>query len=281
MNASPVLINGQPGHTIEITDRGFQYGDGLFETILLHQNRLVFFDRHMNRLQQGCSRLGIPYPGTELLYNEAMGVAQSTTEGVVKILLTRGSGGRGYNVPIEPKPNRVISWHPLPANVAAVCNGITLQLCQTALSIQPLLAGIKHCNRLEQILASRELRDPSIGEGLMLDTEGFVVEGIRTNLFFRKSNTLYTPQLDRCGVEGIAKAWILEQAANAGVETCEKRIRLEALFQAEEIFVTNSIYGVMPVVQFHGGVATVGWPVGAMTLSFQEAWEACLLSGAE
>ncbi len=281
MSASPVLINGQPGHSIDITDRGFQYGDGLFETILLYQNRLVFFDRHMNRLQQGCSRLGIPFPGTELLYDEAMVLVRNASEGIVKILLTRGEGGRGYNVPIDPKPNRVISWHALPENVAAVCNGIALQLCQTALSIQPLLAGIKHCNRLEQIVASRELRDPGSDEGLMLDTEEFVVEGTRTNLFFRKANTLYTPLLDRCGVEGIAKAWILEQAANAGIETCEKRIRLEELFQAEEIFVTNSIYGVMPVVQFHTDAATIDWPVGAVTLSFQEAWAACLLSGAE
>ncbi len=280
MNASPVLINGQPGNLIDISDRGFQYGDGLFETILFFRDRLVLFSRHMDRLQQGCSRLGIPFPGMERLAKEANAVAQAG-EGVVKILLTRGCGGRGYNAPAEPKSNRVVSWHPLPDNFSAACNGIQLQHCQTALSIQPLFAGIKHCNRLEQILASHELLNPALSEGLMLDTEGFVVEGTRTNLFFVKADILYTPLLDRCGVEGIAKGWILEQAKKAGIKTREERIRLETLAQADEIFMTNSIYGVMPVVKFQANASIKDYPIGVLTLSFQKAWEKLLQSGAE
>lgn len=195
--------------------------------------------------------------------------------GILKILLTRGPGGRGYRCPARPSPTRVISLHELSNEVPDFQDkGVVVRLCHTPLSIQPRLAGLKHCNRLEQVLASLEWNDPQIQEGWMSDTEGYLVEGTRTNLFFLKQESLFTPLLDRCGVRGVVRQWVLQQATSRGLRIQETRIRPEEIFAAEEVFVTNSIWGIVPVVELRD--PTHCWLPGKLTRVLQRAWEAML-----
>lgn len=244
------LINGESRHCIDISDRGLQYGDGLFETIEVIAGKPLFLSRHLQRLQQGCQILLIPCPDLNLLSAEAQQICEGTEQGVLKLMLTRGSGGRGYRQPPEISPSRICSLHPHPGYTDQLYRqGINLRFCDKRLAINPDLAGIKHLNRLEQVLARAEWQDDEIHEGLMLDSEGYVVEGTMSNLFWVENGQLRTPMLDRCGIRGVLRALVIELAHAAGIEVLETRIGASRLLQADEIFVTNSLIGIWPVKQ--------------------------------
>jgi 4-amino-4-deoxychorismate lyase len=255
----PMLVNGVPETRVPIADRGFQYGDGLFETIAVTDGRLEFWGRHMARLAQGCGRLGLPAPDAALLRREAERLCAQTARGVLKIMVTRGIGGRGYRLPDEVRPTRVLSLHPAPdypADVAA--RGVQARVCETRLAIQPRLAGLKHMNRLEQILARAEWREPEITEGLMLDTEGAVIEGTMTNLFAVGGRGLRTPDLSSCGVAGIVRAVVLDLAREMKIPCRTERLVLVDVLAADEIFLTNSVIGIWPVARLGDKVFGVG-----------------------
>lgn len=275
----PVWVNGLATSLVSVADRGFQYGDGLFETFLVHCGIPVFWQAHLERLQRGCMRLGLPCPAPELLRREAEMACAAQTQAVLKLQLTRGRGGRGYAPPAQVEPTRVFSLHPLPEQLEEIKQqGVRARLCRTRLGINPALAGVKHCNRLEQVLARREWDDASVYEGLMCDVEGFLVEGTMTNLFWCQSETLLTPRLDRCGVAGIVRAWVIERAAEWGLKVEEVRVGLEALAGAEEVFLTNSVIGVVPVVEVAARLSEgqYAWPIGPVTLHLQAQWRQCL-----
>ena len=162
-----MLINGERKKHIEVTDRGFQYGDGLFETIEVCNGQTVFLDRHLDRLKAGCDRLHIPFPNREVLCFEAATLVQQSisqqsgyqysNKAVLKLIVTRGSGGRGYCPPDLIQPTRVLSLHPFPDYPSTYQEqGIISRFCDTRLGLNPALAGIKHLNRLEQIMARSE-----------------------------------------------------------------------------------------------------------------------------
>ena len=181
----PCWIDGVPAEALPATDRGLQYGDGLFETLALRAGRIVLLKQHLDRLQEGCERLGMAMPDRELLRRELSAAASDQSDAVLKLMLTRGSGGRGYRPPSEAKPRRILFLHPWPSYPAAWGEqGIRLHLCRTRLAHQPQLAGIKHLNRLEQVLARAEWDEADgFQEGLMLDLDGAVVEGTMSNVF--------------------------------------------------------------------------------------------------
>lgn len=246
-----LLVNGKPGAALPIGDRGLQYGDGLFETIEVSSQRPVFFERHLKRLENGCQRLGIPYPGVDLLTEEAAALCrQAAPQAVLKIIVTAGSGGRGYRRPDAPQATRILSLHPhpeYPANLAD--EGIVARFCATRLGLNPALAGIKHLNRLEQVLARAEWRDPAIQEGLMLDTEGRVIEGTMSNLFYVSSQTLRTPALHQTGIAGVMRGLLIDLAKKHGLAVDEFDVTPERLLAADECFVCNSIIGIWPLKQ--------------------------------
>ncbi|MBU2571603.1 MAG: aminodeoxychorismate lyase [Gammaproteobacteria bacterium] len=253
------LINGAMSCTIDVSDRGFQYGDGLFETIEINQGRLVFFDRHIRRLNEGCRRLQIPLEDTGNLVAEAENAAKDVDRGVLKIILTRGTGGRGYRQPDSIKPTRVISVYPFPDYPKNYTrNGITARVCTTRLGLNPALAGIKHLNRLEQILARAEWNDPGIQEGLMLDADGNVIEGTMTNLFYVINRQLHTSEILRSGVAGIMREIILELAESNALVLSKRYFGIDELLNADEIFVCNSVIGLWPVTQVDGKPFAVG-----------------------
>lgn len=245
-----VLINGKPSDSIASSDRGLQYGDGLFETIAIKNGECEHWHEHMSRLSNGCQRLNIPIPDAQQLLLEAQQLCSDKVLAVLKIIITRGSGGRGYRAPDPVETTRIISIHPWPSYPDEnIIQGIRVHLCDTRLSHQPALAGIKHLNRLEQIIARNEWDDPSISEGLMSDVNGNVVEGTMSNYFAVINKELVTPEIVDCGVAGIMRSHIMAQAILHGISVHERKIKLDELYVADELFICNSIIGVWPVKQ--------------------------------
>lgn len=246
--AQQTFINGLAMNEISFLDRGLQYGDGLFETIAVEDNLLLCWDEHLNRLEQGCKRLNISFPDATLLKDEAYSLVNAVGLGILKIIITRGQGGRGYAPPIVSEPCRIISLYPWPEYPAEnYSDGINVRICDYRYAKNSVLAGIKHLNRLEQVLARSEWQDDSIAEGIVLDKEYHVIEGTMSNLFYISNNILYAPDLSSCGVEGIVRNKVIELAPGLGLSIDIKNLSLESLMNADEVFMCNSIIGVWPV----------------------------------
>ena len=245
-----ILVNGLPDACVNASDRGLHYGDGLFETLAIVNGTLRYWDRHYTRLALGCERLGLPRPEEPLLLNEAQECRNGVQRGVLKLILTRGIGTRGYRDAIPVMPTRIwalYAWPDYPEHYWQ--RGITVRLCTTRLARNRSLAGIKHLNRLEQVLARSEWDNPGIAEGLMLDTAGFLTEGTMSNVFLVRGGELFTPDLSVAGVCGIMRGVIVEAAKRLGVETRVKAIRLNELWCADHAFVCNSVIGIWPISQ--------------------------------
>lgn len=244
-------------------DRGFQYGDGLFETLRIRNGQPQHWLRHMARLVSGCERLGIATPNLECLRAEAESLSRAfvdgrgtDAQGVLKITITRGSGGRGYATKGVLEPTRVLAISQAPKFPASHATlGVKLRLCEMRLGDNPVLAGIKHLNRLEQVLARAEWDDPDIAEGVLLDNNNNIIEGTMSNLFCVQmaegaQPTLLTPALSRCGVRGVTRERILDAAAQFNIPYRETDLQLSDLQQAAEVFISNSLIGIWPVRLF-------------------------------
>ena len=245
-----MLVNGKHLNTVEVSDRGLAYGDGLFESILLHHGSPVLLQTHLQRLQRGCHRLAIPDCGAELEQDIAVLQARFPDSGVLKIIITRGVGGRGYMPARDMSPTRILTLHSLPDfSPRQPQHGIDAFVCSQRLARQPSLAGIKHLNRLEQVMAGLEWPGDNILEGIMLDTEDLVIEGTRSNIFLAEAGRLITPDLHNCGIEGVMRNILLESfdTESIAMEACS----LQRLLEAEEVFVCNSVWGIWPVKNLH------------------------------
>jgi 4-amino-4-deoxychorismate lyase len=245
---STILINGDMTDRLPASDRGLQYGDGLFETLAVVDGRPQLWEAHMQRLEEGGRRLGIAIPDTETLWSEALPLCREASRAVLKIIITRGSGGRGYRPAETMQATRILSLHPWPDYPPEhVSHGVWIRSCHTTLGMQPALAGIKHLNRLEQVLARREWNDPEIVEGVMCDPYGMVIEATISNLFFVRGDKVVTPELSGCGVAGIMRRQVLETCRSLSLVTLEQGLTVEAAKASDEIFLTNSLIGVWPV----------------------------------
>lgn len=257
-----MLIDGKEGDLISASDRGLLYGDGLFETIAVHNGTPQLWSLHMRRLHDGCRRLGIAIPDSDLLRQEAERVCTGARRAVLKVIITRGSGGRGYRIPQPSTPRRIVVSHPWPDYPQRYYReGIRARLCTTPLAVNPLLAGMKHLNRLEQVMARSEWDDPEIAEGIMLDTAGNLVEGTMSNLFLVRQGTLVTPPVEQCGVAGVMREHVLSLAEQMGIPSEIARLGIRDLEQADEVFFTNSIIGIWPLRQLRD----IAWQCGPVT----------------
>ncbi|HHQ13458.1 MAG TPA: aminodeoxychorismate lyase [Chromatiales bacterium] len=247
------MINGTDKPCVHPQDRGLAYGDGVFETVAIRDGRLRLIDYHLDRLELGCARLGFAAPVRDCLSAELSGLAQNLRHATGKIIVTRGVGPRGYRPPESPEPTRIIGVEAtLPKSGAAVRRGVRVRSCDTRLAGNPLLAGIKTLNRLEQVLARAEWSDPAIAEGLMCNTAGDVICGTMSNVFVVRGKCLMTPELNDCGVRGVMRRFVLETARELGIDTVEAVLPLQALHQADELFLTNSQFGIWPVAEWEG-----------------------------
>jgi len=248
----PVLVDGVAGGRLDPLDRGLQYGDGLFETMAVRDGRARFFEWHLTRLADGARRLAMPVPEESRLAGQ-IAAAWPGGRGVVKVICTRGPAGRGYRPPARVEPTCVVAGFDWPAWPAtAWSEGIRLRYCRTRLGRNPLLAGIKHLNRLEQVLARAEWDDDGIAEGLMQDDRGLVISGTQSNLFAVIAGRIVTPALDQCGVAGVMRGAFCRWAAEQGTTIVERGIRAGELETATEIFVTNALIGAWPVRELAG-----------------------------
>lgn len=244
-----ILINGQAEDRIHVQDRGLQYGDGVFETIAFRDGKAEFLTDHLARLYTGCERLKIPLE-SDVLEPELMQVIRHLSgDCVIKIIITRGTGGRGYNIEHTGPASRIISTHDLPVFPADRHLGIQVRLCEQRLAINPSLAGIKHLNRLEQILARAEWQDSQIAEGLMFDSHDWLREGTMSNIFLVRDGRLLTPALNDCGIEGIMRQQLIQLAEQSGIDVEMTSLDREDLLEADECFVCNSLIGIWPVTE--------------------------------
>jgi 4-amino-4-deoxychorismate lyase len=245
-----MLVNGKPGNSISIRDRGLLYGDGVFRTLRATLGKAQHWLLHYQKLQHDCAGLGIVCPDAALLSAELEDLLVLHPDGVVKLIITRGEGARGYAPSACANPTHLWDAALLPDYPADwASHGIKVWLCQLRLSPQPRLAGIKHLNRLESVLAAAEWNDTDIAEGVLLDISGNVIEGTRSNLFMVRDGTLLTPDLTRCGVAGIQRGRVMEWAATHNVPCRVEQFGLVELLAADEVFMVNSVIGLWPVRQ--------------------------------
>ncbi len=260
-----VLVDGAATNQVGALDRGLAYGDGLFESVRLVGKLAPLWLRHMQRLAEGCSRLQLPPPDPAQLWREALQVSEGLPQAVVRIIVSRGVGERGYALPASPQPTRVVAaFAPPPVAGTAHVAGVRLRLCELRLAEQPLLAGIKHLNRLEQVLARAEWNDPQIADGILRDSHERVISATMANLFVVVDGELLTPALDRCGVAGVARAEVLAVRPQARVA----ELGLEVLSAASEIFLSSSVRGIVPV----HSLAEWHYAAGTTTRQLQRHW---------
>lgn len=256
------LVDGVLADTIPVSDRGLLYGDGVFETICYRQHRLLRLPAHLHRLQHSCERLGIPLQlatieqHLDALFSLLAFGPDAPHEGVVKIIVTRGDGGRGYAPPASAVSRSLIQFHAMPAQYAEFSRrGIACMLCLHPVSVNAALGGLKHLNRLDQVMGSRELvaaqnqphADPMLQEGLMFNSQGELVEGTRSNVFAVIGDQLCTPDLSAAGVSGIMREALLQWCAEQRMEVVVRAISGAELKLATEVFICNSIMGIWPV----------------------------------
>lgn len=254
MNASHTLclINGEPSAVIPADDRGLRYGDGVFETVALVDHQPVLLAEHLERLSRGCERLGIPTP-SDAMIRQDLTLLDPPRFGVLRLTVTRGAGGRGYAPPETPQPNRIVQLMPVPTRPAAWWDeGVHVRDCRMTLAEQPALAGIKHLNRLEQVLARAEWQSPETAEGLMCTAEGLVIEATAANLIIDIGTTLVIPDTAVCGVDGIMQQALLREADALDIPWTRQRIHRDELSNCHGIMLCNSLVGVWSVAVLNG-----------------------------
>lgn len=244
-----ISINGISSEYLSVLDRGLHYGDGLFETIACVDGKLQFWNEHLERMQNGAKQLGIDFSTIDNFSHDVQSMLEkfSINNCVIKLMLTRGQGERGYQYPSPQNPTRMVIIGDLPHYPDEyLSQGIKARLCQHTVSNNARLAGIKHLNRLDNVLARNEWKN-EYQEGIMLDNSGYIIEGTMSNVFAVKNNQLYTPSLTHSGVNGIIRGQILSIAQEQGIETSIVEITEEELLNMDEIFICNSIIGIWPV----------------------------------
>jgi len=259
------LVNGEISRHADADDRGLNYGDGLFETMAVLGGRPRFWQAHMDRLVEGCRRLSLDMPGQATLLREVQTAAAGQPRCVVKILISRRSDGRGYASNGQRASNRVVSAHSWPEGIEDLRDqGVSARTLELRLAQQTALGGIKHLNRLEQVLAAMELQSTPGMEGILLDQDGHLISALSSNLFLVFGGNLLTPRMDRCGVRGVVRGLILRDFK----PRCElRRITADMLPEVDEAFLSNSVRGIVPL----RAIDDLAWPVGPVTRELQ-AW---------
>lgn len=262
-----ILVNGHRSDSVNALDRGLAYGDGVFRTLRTEAGQPLWWADHCAKLAADCSALALAYPDETVLLNEVRQVAEAGP-GIVKIVLTRGVGARGYATPAGAACTRIVLSAPLPPHAGADSPpAITARWCALRLARQPRLAGIKHLNRLENVLARAEWDDPAVFEGLLCDEQGSVISGVTSNLLWVRADALFTPDLSECGVAGVARSRLLRAAARLGMPVHIGHWLPAAILDADEVMICNSVIGVRQVARLDKSV----WPAARWTTILNNA----------
>ena len=269
------MVNGEESSAIDVTDRGLQFGDGIFETLRVHQGVPVWWQQHMDRLLEGCRRLHFAQlPDIEILREQANELAADCPTGSLKIIVTRGASSSGYAIPDGIIPNQVLQLSSGARHQSKIEQGIVLGVSEQRITGSRQLSGIKHLNRLEQVLARLQCHDEGWDECIMQDSEDKVIEGSMSNLFVWQQDRLLTPLLDQTGVKGVCRDKIMSLAGEKGIDVAQCELGLDDLLRSDGLFVCNSLIGIWPVAQF----ADRKLDTGVNTRLLQEQLEADICS---
>ncbi|HEY7774590.1 MAG TPA: aminodeoxychorismate lyase [Marinagarivorans sp.] len=290
-------VNNLRGGLIPVADRGLAYGDGLFETMYFCKSRCALLDWHRQRLLSGCERLRIPLTqdcfeqqlqqflaGIGAQQMASLSENTSPLAGIVKLIVTRGVGGRGYVPASAPQPQLIWQWSPFSVSQASsdeasqrANDGVCLSLSDVRLAKQPLLAGLKHLNRLEYVLAAQQACDNAMP--LLLDSDDHVVEALSHNIFMVSAGQLITPALTACGVDGVLRQFTRQQLApRLNIQWREDVVTWDALLSADEVFIGNSVRGFWPVVAIKSADLEQTWSVGPVCQQLQHSHQQYLHS---
>lgn len=249
-----MLINGKQSNQITASNRGLAYGDGFFSTIKVKLGEMQLWDLHLTRLQKSAKRLSFPLFNWHALTLELQTFAKQCTiqeEMVIKIILSRGAGGRGYSIDGSNHVDRIISLHALPLRYQQWQHkGIPIIQCDYQLPINKRLAGLKTLNRLDQVLIKQEIETKKAIDGIVCDNEGNVIEASSANLFIHNEGRWYTPCLKNTGIEGVKRQQILNAAKKHSVDIIKTQINKLDLLNADAICITNALMGIVPVTQY-------------------------------
>lgn len=242
-------IDGASASVLPVDDRGLQYGDGLFETLLIRGGKARFLELHLARLALGCTRLAIPFGAQRELRGEiAEACAQAPALAILKIIVTRGSAlRRGYVPDGRETPRRIVTLSDAPPLPESIRDGVSMMVSSARLGDNPLLAGIKHLSRIENVMAAEQARAAGAFDALMTGADGRLVSGAMTNLFVLRAGVLQTPPVDRAGVAGIMRGIVLRECASLDIAIAEHHLTPADLHSADEAFITNARIGVVPV----------------------------------
>lgn len=254
-------INGKVEDRISADDRGLLYGDGMFETMRCVDGEIPLLSNHLARLQGSLARLGIPAIAEQQLKSEIAECTHERSNGIVKLIVTRGSGGRGYRPPSDPEPTVIVEDFPLPEWPSEwFRDGIRVRTCDARLPDNDPLAGLKTLNRLPQVLARQEWDDPEIAEGIMCDGKGRVLEGTMSNIFYRVAGEWFTLPLT-AGVRGVMRDLLMHAA---GIP--ERELDFDNRHDLEGMLVCNSVFGIWNVLRWD----EIEFPSGTMPEQFRE-----------
>lgn len=253
------LINGKFSKTVSVLDRGLSYGDGLFETMAWSHTKynnfvgVEFWSRHLERLKTSCSRMKIKIP-KKMVFDKykikilKKSLSMGLKEGILKIIITRGVGGRGYKFEKDIAPTVILlSFPKVRVENKFLDKGVNLKFCKSPIFINRQLAGIKHLNRIDSVMARSEWQSKKFFDGVLLDESENIIDGTMTNIFFSKNNILYTPHLNKCGINGIMRQVVIEKAVMFFDDIQEIIINRKDFMLYSEMFITNSIIKVLPV----------------------------------
>ncbi|MFV1984596.1 MAG: aminodeoxychorismate lyase [Thiohalomonadales bacterium] len=249
---SKTEINNAPTLAQLQLDRGLHYGDGLFETIAIKSGIPELLDEHIARLKESCERLKFINVDFLKIKKTIRHNANNLGKGIIKLIVTRGSGGRGYLIPDDMTPTYLLLQYPWPDyNIENWDKGVTIRKCDIVPGNQPLLAGMKHLNRLENVLARMELKNTIFQEGILCDSEQNVIEATSSNVFIVINNKIITPKLEKCGVSGVMRDQVIKKAIANNMQIEIQDIPYKTLLDADEIFLTNSVIGIWPVANLN------------------------------
>jgi 4-amino-4-deoxychorismate lyase len=262
MNSEPILtlVDGQPAMGLSVLDRGLHYGDGLFETIACRNAQACFLELHLQRLAEGCARLSVRYEDFPQLAATIRELAARQPRSIIKLILTRGSAtARGYGAQGNERAHTVLLQYRWPAEDPAPWQqGVGVRTATGRLGENPLLAGLKHLNRLEQVLIRAEWTDPLIHEALVFSSSGWLVSGTMSNVFLVTDGRLMTPAITHAGIRGVMRHVVISAARRGGTEVIETALNAAAVQAAQEIFLTNARIGIWPVRALDGRDLAVG-----------------------
>ena len=245
-----MIVNGNLSQQVAIADRGFNFGDGHFTSIRIADGQAQLLDLHLVRLQHACAVLVIEFSDWSAVIAAITSLALLHQQGIIKVTITRGEGGRGYSAQGCGSANWYLQHRPLPAHYQTwAASGIELTVCQYQLPVNPVLAGLKTLNRLDQIMLRQELDRLGMNDGLVCSTEGKVIETTVANLFWVTAGQAYTPSTRHCGVEGVMKQHVGQLLAQQGIPLHEGDYQLSDVYAADEVFISNAALGIVPVTR--------------------------------